>query len=121
MYHIFFVPMFQNSSESKSVEIMFVIHQLPNSCPSCCLQSGDSDALHKHCIQCVSNASSSRNQLPKCFVCSLFFDSRHVTRKESWCPKRASSIQYGYRKWGTHARVFSQTPAYGNSKIEIRQ
>ena len=35
----------------------------------------------------------------------------------------ASSIQtqYGYRKLGTHARVFSQTLAYGNRKIEIRQ
>ena len=30
-------------------------------------------------------------------------------------------LKYGYRKWGTHARVFSQTPAHGNSKIEIRQ
>ena len=55
------------------------------------------------------------------FVCSLVFDIRHVTTKEHWCPKRASSIQYGYRKWGTHARVFSQSPAHGNSKIEIRQ
>ena len=55
----------------------------------------------------------------KRIVVSLF--DRHVTTKEYWCPKRASSIQYGYRKWGTHARVFSQTPAHGNSKIEIRQ
>ena len=28
--------------------------------------------------------------------------------------KRASSIQYGYRKCGTHARVFSRTLAHGN-------
>ena len=55
------------------------------------------------------------------FVCSLVLDSRHITTKEYWCPKRASSIQYGYRKWGTHARVFSQTPTHGNGKIEIRQ
>ena len=31
------------------------------------------------------------------------------------------SPRYGYRKWGTHARVFSQTLAHGNSKNEIRQ
>ena len=30
-------------------------------------------------------------------------------------------IQYGYRKWLTHARVFSQTLAHWNSKNEIRQ
>ena len=35
--------------------------------------------------------------------------------------KRGSTIQYGYRKWGTHARVFSQTLALGNSENEIRQ
>ena len=34
---------------------------------------------------------------------------------------KASSIQYGYRKCGTHARVFSRTLAQGTSKIEIRQ
>ena len=30
-------------------------------------------------------------------------------------------MQYGYRTWGTHARVFSETLAHGNSKNEIRQ
>ena len=35
--------------------------------------------------------------------------------------EKASTIQYGYRKWGTHARVFSQILAHGNSKNEIRQ
>ena len=34
---------------------------------------------------------------------------------------RGSTIQYGYRKRGTHARVFSQTLAHGNRKNEIRQ
>ena len=34
---------------------------------------------------------------------------------------KMSIIQYGYRKWRTHARVFSQTLAHGNSKNEIRQ
>ena len=34
--------------------------------------------------------------------------------------KKEGTIQYGYRKWGTHARVFSQTLAHGNSKNEIR-
>ena len=33
--------------------------------------------------------------------------------------KRGSTIQYGYRKQGTHARVFSQTLTHGNSKNEI--
>ena len=32
---------------------------------------------------------------------------------------KASPIQYDYIKWGTHARVFSQTLANGNSKNEI--
>ena len=35
--------------------------------------------------------------------------------------KRGSTIQYGYRKLVTHARVFSQTLMHGKSKNEIRQ
>ena len=35
--------------------------------------------------------------------------------------KKEGTIQYGYRKRGTHARVFSQTLAHWNSKNEIRQ
>ena len=35
--------------------------------------------------------------------------------------KKEGTIQYGHRTWGTHARVFSQTLAHGNSKNEIRQ
>ena len=35
--------------------------------------------------------------------------------------KKASPIQYGYRKCGTHARMFSQPLLRGNSKNEIRQ
>ena len=31
------------------------------------------------------------------------------------------TIQYGYRKCGTHARVLSQTLLHGNNKNEIRQ
>ena len=34
---------------------------------------------------------------------------------------KENSIKYGYRKCGTHARVFSRTLAHGNSKIEIRE
>ena len=34
--------------------------------------------------------------------------------------KKASSIQYSYRKLRTRARVFSLTPVHGNSKNEIR-
>ena len=33
--------------------------------------------------------------------------------------RSGSTIKYGYRKVGTHARVFSQTLAHGNSKDEI--
>ena len=35
--------------------------------------------------------------------------------------KKGSTIQYGFRKWGTHARVFAQTLSHGNSKNEIRR
>ena len=35
--------------------------------------------------------------------------------------EKASTIQYGYRKLGTYARVFAKTLAHGNSKNEIRQ
>ena len=35
--------------------------------------------------------------------------------------KKASCIQYGYRKSGTHALVFSQTIAHGKSKNGRRQ
>ena len=35
--------------------------------------------------------------------------------------EKYSTIQYGYRKCGTHAPVFSRTLTNGNSKIEIRQ
>ena len=35
--------------------------------------------------------------------------------------KKVNTIQYGYSERGTHARVFSQTLAHGNSKNEIRK
>ena len=35
--------------------------------------------------------------------------------------RKAITIQYGYRKCGTHARVFSQTLEHGDSKNDIRQ
>ena len=35
--------------------------------------------------------------------------------------KKASTIQYGFWKCGTHAQVFSQTLTPVNSKKEIRQ
>ena len=34
--------------------------------------------------------------------------------------RKKGTIQYGYRKCGTHARVFSQALARGNIKNEIR-
>ena len=33
----------------------------------------------------------------------------------------ASTVQFVYRKWGTHVRVFSRTLVDGNSEIEIRE
>ena len=35
--------------------------------------------------------------------------------------KKENTIAYGYRKCGTHARVFSQSFPHGNSKNKIRQ
>ena len=35
--------------------------------------------------------------------------------------QKESTIQYGYRKLGTHARVFSERLTHGNNKNEIRQ
>ena len=41
-----------------------------------------------------------------------------------WLPvalsEKTSTLQYGYRKCGTHAQVFFQTLEDGNSKNEIR-
>ena len=44
---------------------------------------------------CHGRPSVTHNS-PSPFVSSLVFDSSHVTTKEYWCPKIASSIQYGY-------------------------
>ena len=35
--------------------------------------------------------------------------------------EKASTIQCGYKKWGTRARVFSQTLANENNKNQIRK
>ena len=35
--------------------------------------------------------------------------------------EKEGTIQHGWIKWGTHARVFSETLAHGNIKNEIRQ
>ena len=34
--------------------------------------------------------------------------------------EKQNKYHYGYREWGTHARVFPQTLAHGNSKNEIK-
>ena len=51
-----------------------------------------------------------------------FFYRRSFGRSKDYLASRknASIIQYGYRKRGTHAQVFSQTLAHGNSIDEIR-
>ena len=43
----------------------------------------------------------------------------HIVQLQLHCRKKESTIQYGYRKYGTHARVFSQTLSHGNSKVVI--
>ena len=41
------------------------------------------------------------------------YNSVHWACLVSLAPKRGSTIQYGYRKWDSHAQVFSQTLAHG--------
>ena len=45
----------------------------------------------------------------------------HIVHVKLPCRKTKSTIQCGYRKCGTHARVVSRTLAHGNSKNEIKQ
>ena len=49
----------------------------------------------------------------------------HIERLLCTCSftvgKKETTIQNGYRKWGTHARVFCQTLEHGNSKNEMKQ
>ena len=49
------------------------------------------------------------------FLTALIDLKNHVVSR-----KKEGTIQYGYRKWGTRARVFFQTLAHENSKNEIR-
>ena len=51
----------------------------------------------------------------------FFVPNTHCALVDVYCRKKASTISYGYRKWGTQARVFSQTLAHGNSKNEIEK
>ena len=52
---------------------------------------------------------------------SIIVSAGHVYIRMHQRENRGSTIQYGYRKRGTHARVFSQTLTHGNNKNEIRQ
>ena len=51
----------------------------------------------------------------------FFTPNTHCALVIALSEKKASTIQYGYRKCVTHARVFSQALVHGNSKNEIRQ
>ena len=59
--------------------------------------------------------------LPRFTSAAVFILSRRIRlyARVVALSEKASTIQYGYRKWGT--RVFSQTLVHGNSKNEIRQ
>ena len=52
---------------------------------------------------------------------SIIVSAGHVYILLHQREERGSTIQHGYRKLGTHARVFSKTLTHGNSKNEIRQ
>ena len=49
------------------------------------------------------------------------FDRSFGQSKDYFASRKKGTIQYGYRKLGTNAEVFSQTLAHGNRKNEIRQ
>ena len=51
----------------------------------------------------------------------LVFDRRQFDNFDLSFREIDGTIQCGFRKWGIHARVFSQTLAHGNSKDEIRK
>ena len=57
-------------------------------------------------------------QVYQCRSVSTF--SPRIQNVHLWLHSQKKTIQYGYRKCGTHAGVFSQTLAQGNIKNEIR-
>ena len=49
----------------------------------------------------------------------LFWQATHRPFRSCRFATKKGTIQYGYIKWRTHARVFSQTLAHGTAKNEI--
>ena len=66
-------------------------------------------------VQETSSNSNSSNSISICLIALRFQLFIAFTER-----KKEDTIQYGYRTWGTHARVFSQTLTHGNSKNELR-
>ena len=51
----------------------------------------------------------------------ILFRFEHTLCTRKFSVGKKSTIQYGNRKCGTHARVFSQTLAHGNNKNEDKE
>ena len=51
----------------------------------------------------------------------IIVSAGHAYNLKNQREKCGSTIQYGYTKWRTHARVVSQTLTHGNRKNEVRQ
>ena len=58
--------------EQKMFELLYAPIQSSNICRSCCLHFGylsrDDNALRKHCMQSLRNASESRDRKPECKI-----------------------------------------------------
>ena len=74
--------------------------------------------LSQHCTTSIYNNKSFvyTYRLTSAQVFLLFRSEYKKCTCSCTVGKKASTVQYGYRKWGTHARVFSQTLAHGDSK-----
>ena len=71
-----------------------------------------SDSSKRHVV-------SSEAQLHESFVvCSLYVYSSHVTTKEYWYPKRASSIQCVYRKLELMHECFPKHLHMGTARLK---
>ena len=70
----------------------------------------------------IAVISGRRDQVPFSMSIGLlvFEGEASVQARTISTREKAGAIQYGYRKCGTNARVFSQTLAHGNSRNEIR-
>ena len=84
--------------------------------------TSDSANCQEMFVYTLSRLSIAFNTSLTQLLLSRFFSSIAVPNQNKVGPRRqkkARITQYGHRKWGTHARVFSQTLVHGNSKNEI--